>query len=525
MRMTKKQKLERVLGDFKLYAKNFIKIIDNNGDLVPFILNDQQTDFIDGMQKFNIISKARQGGFSTVSLSYCLYSACNKPNTNYLILSYKKDSSDALFEKLKMMDSYLPREKYPDLFPKIARSNRDELVYSNGSRITCVVSGNKDVGRGSTYEWIHLSEFAFYTNQSKTLLSAEQSLAKNINSRVVIETTSNGIGNHYFKLFMSAFKGNSKYRAFFIPFFASLYKKQFKSDYDEAWKWHKEYYGHNLTQKDLEEDEKVLYEKGANLKQICWRRWKLTDMELEEFYQEYPSNPMESFISSGESVFNQSKVLERSSNVLPPLSKKDIENDIPAILRKYLGKQLFIYHLPKSNRKYYGGVDTAAGGGGDDSTITIINQEGEEVCSFFNNKIPVYEFAEIVDCLGRFFNYAFLAVERNNVGTPLLERLRKDYQYMNLYKQKIFNQKGKKLMQLGWQTSQVNKSILIQDYKEQFELGMILIHTKDILEQMQIYIDKGNGKTGNSGGNSQHDDLVISASLSVQAMKCGKWYV
>ncbi|WP_026678702.1 DNA packaging protein [Fictibacillus gelatini] len=524
MRLTKKQKIEKILGDFKLFAKNFIKIVDNNGDLVPFVLNEQQEEFINGMTKFNIIAKARQGGFSTVALAFCLFSACVKSNTKYLIVSYKSDSSKELFERLKMMNYHLPREKFPDVFPDTKRDNRDELLLSNGSLIRCVVAGNKDVGRGSTFEWIHLSEYAFYDNQEKTLLSCEQSLAKSPTSRLVIETTSNGVGNNYFKLFMSAYKGNSKYKAFFVPFFADLYKKQFKADHDEAERWHKAYYGKRLMEKDLEEDERTLFKMGANLRFLMWRRWKLMDMQLEEFYQEYPSNPMESFISSGESVFNPALVLERIKYILSPLPKKEVENDIPQELRRYLGKQLFIYHLPKSNKRYFGGVDTATGGGGDSSTITIINSDGEEVCTFVHNKVPVYEFAEIVNTLGKYYNYAFLCIERNNVGTPLLERLRKEKGYMNLYKQKIFNQRGQKVMQLGWQTSSTTKSILIQDYKEIFEKGLILIHTKEILEQMQIYVEKDK-KYGNKGGNENHDDLVISAALSVQAMKANKWYV
>jgi hypothetical protein len=39
-------KLEIIKNDFSLWAKNFIKIVDNNGDEVPFILNDQQTKII-----------------------------------------------------------------------------------------------------------------------------------------------------------------------------------------------------------------------------------------------------------------------------------------------------------------------------------------------------------------------------------------------------------------------------------------------------------------------------------------------
>jgi hypothetical protein len=60
-------------------------------------------------------------------------------------------------------------------------------------------------------------------------------------------------------------------------------------------------------------------------------------------------------------------------------------------------------HNPKRNIKYFGGVDTSAGGGGDYSTITILDSDGQQVASFYSNKVPVYKFAEIVNDLGRFF--------------------------------------------------------------------------------------------------------------------------
>lgn len=57
---TKQNKaLQKVMNDFRLFAKNFIKIIDNNGNSVPFILNPEQEQFINDMEKYNIILKGR----------------------------------------------------------------------------------------------------------------------------------------------------------------------------------------------------------------------------------------------------------------------------------------------------------------------------------------------------------------------------------------------------------------------------------------------------------------------------------
>lgn len=521
-KMTTAEKLEKINSDPILWLRNFVKIQTNTNEYVPFVLNDQQKYFVQNMSKYNIISKARQIGFSTLSLGLCLYYACTRPRTNYLIVSYKQDSATNLFDKLKMMYDDLPHDKFK--FPKDVQNNRGQLRLDNGSSITLSVAGGKDVGRGTTYEYILLSEFAFYENQESILLSAEQALAKNTTSTLVIETTSNGF-NFYQKLFMSAWKGESKYKAFFFPFFSSAYVKQFKVEYDIAEQWYKENNGgRRLTKEDLDQEELQLLEMGANLRQLMWRRWKMLDIGIKGFYQEFPAHPMQSFISTGNNVFDTNLLMQRIPNVMPTLPYAEVKDIIPEILKKYYGKALHIYELPKKGVRYYGGVDTASGSGSDYSTISLIDEDGKQVLSFYDNTISVYEFAKVINEIGRFYNYAFLAVERNGFGVPVLERLRKEYEYLNLYKHKTFDQRTNKMKKkLGWNTDQKSKSIMITDLKEQFECDLLLINCAETLEQMQTFIEV-NGKTGNKKGD-YHDDLVISMALAVQARKANKWYV
>lgn len=528
--MNANDKLQKVLESFPLFAKNFINITDNNNDLVKFELNEAQLDIDKLMEtnRFVIIGKARQGGISTFTLGKALWRALTRENENILIVSYKSDSSKALFEKLKMMNDYLPRDKFPGVFPNVKRDNRDELVLSNGSKIKTAVAGNKDIGRGSTYTYVHLSEFAFFANQETQLLSIEQSLAKGSESQLTIETTSNGTGNYFYRMYMQAMKGESKYVQYFIPFFHKLYKTQFAHDYSEAESWYKaSNKGKRLTTIDLEEDEVALHKMGANFKQLQWRRWKLLDMENpQQFMQEYPSNPLESFISTGQSVFDQTKVLNRLSFANAPLDKKLVLSECPESNRKYVGKGLDLFKLPQKSKKYYFGVDTASGSGKDFSTIAVFDDEGEQVASFYNNKIPIYEFAQVIYDLGKYYNYAFLCIERNSYGNPLIERLRKEKQYLNMYKMKSFDEKGRKKLQIGFLTSEKSKAIMITDMKEQFELGLINLHCKTTLQQMQMFVET-NGRMGNKRGSTDlhHDDSVIAVGLVIQGMKANKWYV
>jgi hypothetical protein len=519
--MTKSQKLQKIMNDFELFAKNFIKIVDNDGNLIPFNLNDQQNDFINHAGRFNFILKPRQLGFTTLSLAYCLWMAVTNPNTNYLIVSYKGESAKDLFQKIKKMNQHLPRDKY-NIFPDVVRDNRDELLFSNGSRIVSTTTGTKDLGRGMTLMYILLSEAAFYDDLKQVLTSVEPSLAKSDKAKLVIETTANGF-NYAQQLYSQAKKGRSKYKAFFYPFFSSAYEKQFKYDIQLAVEWYKQNNkGQRLSVKDLNAEEKQLYDMGCSLNLLMWRIYTLQDKDKNTFYQEFPAFDVQAFISTGVSVFDQTKILERLNHTLPPLTREQLKNELPENLIQYIGRGLEIYHLPQKGKRYFGGVDVAAGSQGDYSTITILDHSGVQVATFCRNDVPVYRFVVIVKSLGKYFNYAFMTVERNGLGTSLLERLRKDTDdpYLNLYRHRHFDAKGGSDYKLGFPSTAMTKSQAITDLKEAFETGLIQINCKDTLTQMQTF-----SETGNNRIDGHHHDLVISLMLAVIGLKANRYYV
>jgi len=523
--MTKSQKLQKIMNDFELFAKNFIYIINSSNQKIRFELNEAQKELDKLLEnnRFVIINKARKAGISTYMLAKALWRCVQNDNESILIVSYKSDSAKYLFETLKKMNDWLPRDKY--LFPETKRDNRDELLLSNGSRIVCSVAGAKEVARGFSPSWVHLSEFAYYDNQEKQLTSIEQSLLDT--GKITIETTANGMNNYYYKLFMSAWKGNSKYKPYFIPFYHDLYKKQFKNQHDEAEAWFKATNkGKRLSPADLEKDEKLLYEKGVSLRFLMWRRYKLLDMSLKDFWQEFPSNPHESFNSTDRSTFDQTKILEQLNHTLPALTRDELDElkgELPDSLVQYVGRGLEIYHLPKHGKRYFGGVDVASGNGqGDYSTIIIFDDNGEQVASFNRNDVPIYRFADVVRDLGRYFNYAFLVIERNGFGTSLLERLRKDTNepYLNLYRHRHFDHRGGSDYKLGFPSTAMTKSQAITDLKEAFETRLIHINCRETLQQMQTYSDTGNNRI-----DGHHHDLVISLMLACVALKANRYYV
>lgn len=524
-----KSKFDIAMGDFKLFAKNFVKIIDNNGTLVPFILNDEQEDFLNNMSKFNLIVKSRQLGMSTFSIAYCVWMACRNPNTNYMIVSLSNDSATSLFNMLKRMVDELPRDKYPGKFPSVVRDNKGELTLDNNTRITIASAQGKAgmIGRGSTYRYILLSEIAHYDNdqQRQVLTSLEQALAKTPESRLVCESTANGI-NKYWEMYKAAEKGHSSYKAFFYGYLSKGHTKQFKYEIDSAVEWYKGInQGQRLSEKDLSQGEKELFDKGASLNLLMWRTWKLASMKEEDFNQEFPHSANVAFRTSGSSVFSSSKIVDRMENAIPELSKLELQEELPDTLYPLLGTGLRVFYPVKRNEKFFIGADISSGVGADYSSICVFDSELRQVCAYSSNKIRPYEIADIIEAIGLYYNYGMVCIETNNVGITVVERMRREKGYLNLYRHYTFDKFGQRKSKIGFNTNRTTKPILIEDFVEVFEQGYCLIHDKQTLDEMAIFVKKGE-TYGNIGGNGKnHDDSVIAACLAYQAFKCKKWYV
>jgi hypothetical protein len=139
--MDNNEKLKKIMSEPKLWIESFVKIVDKEGKLVPFKLNNEQAELLEGIDKYSIILKSRQLGISSVSLALSLYYALTQSNVTCLLMSYSIDSATGIFDKLKQMESDLPEV----IRVKMVNNNRKELKFVNGSRIIVATCGTKDV--------------------------------------------------------------------------------------------------------------------------------------------------------------------------------------------------------------------------------------------------------------------------------------------------------------------------------------------------------------------------------------------
>lgn len=518
--MTKEEKLRRIVADPVLWAKYFVTIVNKEGRKVPFEPTYHQKLLSKNFGKFNLVAKSRQLGVTSWAICYSLYLTHTEPDTVCMIMSYSLDTVDIVFKKLKAM--------YDDLNPSVkikdVANNRKELILENRSRIICCICGSKDAARGSTLRYVHLTEVAFMDDEKlkNQLVAIEAALRPD--GQMVLESTSNGM-NMWFELWNKAVNKESQYKPFFFSWLDDKYL--FARDYEENTEIYKNRHGRYLEIDDLDEEELSLYHKMDGdtnplaMKKLMWRRMKIANIGIEKFRQEYPSNAMESFIVSGNNIFDLETVQARLNNI-DQTNKLILPKNIPSIFRKWKSS-IAIWKYPKIGERYYAGVDTGEGIGSDNSVISIVDANGFQCFEFANNKIKPYEFAELVRAVGTCYNTCLLVIEKLSAGHTVVDKLYdSNNRYINLYKYKSYDVKGKVRKKAGFETSSKSRPIIINRFVEMFEKGEVCVNSKGLLNEMKSFQMDNNGKVQAVSG--AKDDRVLAFCMALEGLASGIYY-
>jgi len=511
--VTLAEKLKRIMNDPILWVQTFCTIVDKSGKKVKFDLNQQQKELVNNLDKYNIVLKSRQLGITSVSCGLSLYYAITTPNSVCLLVSYSIDSANAIFDKLKQLFDDLPKA----IKPKDIANNRKELKFENGSKITVCTMGSKEIARGSSIKFCHLSEVAFMKQDcvAKNLLAIEQALLPN--GKIILESTANGM-NEFSNMWDKAENHDSLYKPFFFSWIDD--KRMFSDEYKQFASRYLDLYGESLTEDALEPDERNYFTMGASLNQLTWRRIKIKNSSEEKFRQEFPATPVEAFITSGANIFNTQKIIDRY-NVVSKIKPIKAISSIPIDLKVYLNNYLTIWGIPQLKEKYVIGVDASEGVGSDYNVIHVYTEDLMQVAEFRSNKTQPHEVAKVVYSLACWYNKALVVVEKASGGHIVLDRLKNIYCYKNLYKHKDYDVRGKMVKKVGFNTNSKTKPIMINDFVELWEEDSIYIKSINLLNEMKTY-EYSDGKMNAVIG--KHDDTVIATALAIQGIKSGVRY-
>lgn len=458
-----------------------------------------------------IILKARQFGFSTLieALFFCV--TVNEPNTTTVVMAHDAETTEKLFRMVRLFYEHLPPHKKP----RSQYASRREFYWPDiNSSFYIGTAGATDFGRSSTINNLHCSEVAFYPDAETLMTGLLNAVPESGN--VFLETTANGVGDFFHEEFERADSGESTFTS---RFFAWFEHPEYRRDPERAPK---------AKPGEEEEEDRLRHAYGLSDEQIAWRRWKLREPGMgPKFRQEYPSNPKEAFLSSGNPYFDRD-ALDRMLESAPAPIDVEIPERFP-LLRKYR-TSLQVFRAPEPGRLYVIGADTAEGitdeGDHDYDSADVLDAETEEQVAHLVGRWDPHEYGLILADLGHWYETALLAVERNNHGHAVLGSLIHSAHYPPMsdadphglwFHAEFDERKRVKRRRPGWPTTPKTKFFALDTLATAVCDDDVRVNSRRTIGEMMTFVKLPGGKA--AGENGRHDDCVISLSIAHAACR------
>lgn len=319
--------LHRLRHDTPFYARHCLKVVNERGELVPFVFRKGQMKLwraaaaqrAAGRPVRIIVLKSRKVGISTAAQAIIFHDTTITANCKSLVVAQDTDTAGELFEISDTFYSHLPEDAGAEFKPGLvgrsvseggmkklafgerSRAARDRGELGINSSLKIDTAKTVNAGRGKTIRKLHASEVAYWESQKKalSLLNAVPDVPETL---IVLESTANG--HNWFKArWDRAERGEGGYAAVFIGWTEDENCAREFDDPD-----HEARFLEEVGTGEYGEDEPHLIARfGCTPQQLLWRRVTIVDKcdgSLSQFRQEYPSTPLEAFVGSGKHVFS-----------------------------------------------------------------------------------------------------------------------------------------------------------------------------------------------------------------------------
>ena len=462
----------RCREDFAYFSEKYLKIVTKDSRLTNLVPNQAQLSVVESIQDSNhlMLLKARQLGSTTIIAAYFFWYTLFNKYTRTAIVAHTDEAVKKIFEIYHLFHKHLP----PHLKLETSRSRENEIKFITGSSIR-VGSASSQSFRGSTYNLIHASEYAFWTNMEKAIASLFGARTKN--AKIILESTANGM-NEAYDLWTSE----------------SGYSKMFLS-----WKLDADYFLSKPAFTDPTEEElEYSYENKLTKQQFHWMVNQLRTACANNwniFNQEYPAKPEDAFVATGSPFFPHNySVLDHSDGYVE-------------------------YMTPKKFGIYTIGVDTATGSpGGDYSAFMILDvtdRKNIRMAASFYERIPPSLYARKVLKYAKRYN-AFAVVETNSYGLAVQDYIQSEG-YPFMYRTSSFDKVTHSWQnRLGFMTTSKSRPMLFNRLYEHITRGWCDAKCPRFRSEANRLQYNARGKVEAASG--QHDDMVMATGLALMGL-------
>lgn len=540
------------LRDYPHYAKDHLKILplpDKNkpkinvgGAQLEFLdLNDPQVILHNIIEEIKaegrllrmVILKARREGVSTYVSGRYYWMSTTRFNRQALLITHDPESTEFIFQ---MHKRFLAQDPYWK--PQTNYSNKKLLNFDTpegtglGSAIRVATAGKEDIASGTAVHYLHLSEMAKWpAHTTKAIMnSVSQCVPEHHDTEVIVESTAKGVGGYFYDMYWASKyhyevkldkdgncqvikrinededKRDNEFNSVFLPWFIF---KTYQSDVPEGFK-------------RTAHEQSLVEAYGLTDRHLVWRRWCVANNcggSEETFMQEYPSNPTEAFISSGNPVFNSQEMMRYLNNAPEPVMKYKINITNGLFTAAPKDGDFLVWEEPIPGEEYIVPGDVSeginrntAGKIADFSCAMVFKASTGEQVAEWHGKKDSDQFGLIMAFIGQRYNMGYVVPERNNHGNGTVNKLM-SIKYPKIYVERVPEPPYKIRKRYGWLTSRANKGDIVDNMLAEFRDGTHGMKSKEFFRECLSFKQEGQEYGADVG---KFDDRVMCACI-------GKW--
>jgi hypothetical protein len=427
------QEYARCMKSPSYFAKKYCKIISLDKGLVKFDLYPYQEKMFEAFNehRFNIVLACRQSGKSISACAYLLWFALFNSEKTIAVLANKGATAREMLSRITLMLENIPFF----LQPGCKALNKGSIEFSNNSRVLASATSGSSI-RGLSVNLLYLDEFAFVERASEFYTSTYPVVSSGKDTKVIVTSTANGIGNQFHKIWEGAVQGINEFKSFRVDWWDVPGR-------DKNWK------------------EQTI----ANTSQL-------------QFDQEFGNT----FFGTGDTLINADTLLSlRAQNPINTLE----------------GGLLKVYKEPVKGHEYIMTVDVSKGRGQDYSTFNLLDISSrpfEQVAVYRNNTISPLLFPNIIYKYAKSYNDAYVVVESNDQGTVVCNGLYHELEYENVHVESAI-----KADKIGIEITRKTKRLGCSAIKDILESRKLKIVDEQTILEISTFEAKGQSYEASDG--------------------------
>lgn len=267
--------------------------------------------------------------------------------------------------------------------------------------------------------------------------------------------------------------------------------------------------------------------------QVLWYRDKRAELGEHRLLQEYPTTAEDAFRAAGQTYFDPISLgrlrdrvgkptPEHPLGLIAPLRVGTLEADGRGKPRFNEWEQAVekapwrVYKRPENGRAYVVGADPSGGTSRDYSSADILDAETLEQVASFLGRLDPDDFAVQLNWMGRTYNDALLAVEKNGEGRATVLRLQQlNYPYIFRHAFED-NLSGSVAPTWGWVTSSKTRPTMIAQLETLLRDGLMLVNDERSVKQLESFIRIDTSKLAEAAQGAW-DDAVMSLAIAANS--------